>query len=92
MRINPTTMPVQQSIRAKLTDRQLEILQCVMAFIVVNHRPPSIIEIAKYFGFASPNGAYEHLLALDKKGAIEFIGTGRRSIKIVGVRVFWVLQ
>lgn len=48
-------------------------------------RSPTIREISQHFGIASPNGVWNHLLALEKKGKIRLSRDGKsRGIHIVG--------
>lgn len=58
----------------KLTERQAEIYGFVRDFIRANKYPPTRKQIADAFGFASPNAAQEHLLAIEKKGWLRIIG------------------
>jgi repressor LexA len=62
------------------TDRQLEIFQ----FIRERSRPsgPTIREIMDHFGFASPNGAMCHLVALERKGLIRRHAGQARGIEV----------
>lgn len=70
-----------------LTKRQREVLDMIAGHIGREGRPPSIPEIAAYFGMKSPNGAAKHLAALEAKGAI-IRGHGARSIRLAE----WVEQ
>jgi repressor LexA len=54
----------------KLTDRQEQVLSFIINYIQTNERPPTIRDIALNFEF-TVKGAYDHLLALEKKGWIE---------------------
>jgi repressor LexA len=54
-----------------LTARQAEILEAIREHIAEEGRPPSHPELARALGLASTNGVYKHLMALEKKGAIE---------------------
>ena len=45
-------------------------------------RPPTRADIAKEFGFKSPNAAEEHLRSLQKKGVIEIIPGTSRGIRV----------
>ena len=48
-------------------------------------RSPTIREISQHFGIASPNGVWNHLLALEKKGKIRLRRDGKsRGIHVVG--------
>jgi len=53
-----------------LTSRQREILKFISQFIDKNKYPPTRAELAKHFGFRSPNAAEAHLRALEKKSMI----------------------
>ena len=66
----------------KLTKRQAEILELIKSHIGDTGFPPTRAEIAKTFGFRSPNAAEEHLRALARKGAIEMIPGASRGIRI----------
>ena len=50
-----------------LTTRQSEIFEFIKKEIEFNGYPPTRSEIAKVFGFKSPNAAEDHLKALKKK-------------------------
>ena len=66
----------------KLTRRQSEILGLIKSHIEHTGFPPTRAEIARTFGFRSPNAAEEHLRALARKGAIEIIAGASRGIRI----------
>jgi repressor LexA len=67
--------------RAKLTDRQQQILDLVQSAIARTGAPPTRAEIAAELGFRSPN-AEEHLQALARKGVIELVGGTSRGIRL----------
>jgi repressor LexA len=54
----------------KLTQRQKQILEFISQFIEKHKFPPTRSELAKHFGFKSPNAAEAHLRALEKKAVI----------------------
>ncbi len=66
----------------KLTKRQSEILELIKSHSEETGYPPTRAEIAKTFGFRSPNAAEEHLRALARKGAIEIIPGASRGIRL----------
>lgn len=66
-----------------LTARQTEILDFIQQAILETGAPPTRIEIAKYFGFRSPNAAEDHLRALAKKGKIILKSGTSRGIRLV---------
>jgi len=67
----------------KLTPRQQEILDFIRNSLEVLGAPPTRLEIAHAFGFASPNAAEDHLRALAKKGAIVLEPGSARGIRLV---------
>ena len=44
-------------MKQKLTPRQQEVLDAIKTMIEQNGWPPTRVELAKHFGFASPNAA-----------------------------------
>ena len=73
---------MKQTELKPLTKRQQEILDFILECINDNGAPPTRVEIAKHFGFKSPNAAEDHLKALDKKGHIELRSGTSRGILI----------
>lgn len=67
----------------KLTPRQQEILDFIRNTLEVLGAPPTRMEIAHAFGFASPNAAEDHLKALAKKGAIVLEAGSARGIRLI---------
>lgn len=67
----------------KLTARQQQIFDLIRTEIQRTGFPPTRVEIAKIFGFKSPNAAEDHLKALAKKGAIELIPGTSRGIRLL---------
>lgn len=65
----------------ELTSRQREILNFIQHFIVKQGYPPTIREIASYFGI-DYRAALDHLRALEKKGSLA------RSSKSRGIQLF----
>ena len=68
---------------AKLTPRQQEILDFIRNSRAGLGAPPTRAEIARAFGFASPNAAEDHLRALAKKGLIVLEPGSARGIRLV---------
>lgn len=66
----------------KLTARQAEVLNLIKRHIEETGFPPTRADIAKEFGFRSPNASEEHLKALARKGAIEIIPGTSRGIRL----------
>lgn len=67
----------------KLTARQQQIFDLIRTEIQRTGFPPTRVEIAKTFGFKSPNAAEDHLKALARKGAIELIPGTSRGIRLL---------
>ena len=66
-----------------LTSRQSEIFEFIKKEIEFNGYPPTRSEIAKVFGFKSPNAAEDHIKALKKKGVLNIVSGASRGISIV---------
>ncbi len=66
----------------KLTKRQTEILDLIKSHTEETGFPPTRAEIARTFGFRSPNAAEEHLRALARKGAIVITPGASRGIRV----------
>ncbi len=66
----------------ELTDRQQEILDFLTSFIEKNSYPPTVRETAKAFSI-SIKGAYDHIKALEKKGAIKLQENRSRALEII---------
>ncbi|HFD8837384.1 TPA: LexA family transcriptional regulator [Salmonella enterica] len=54
----------------KLTDRQQQVLDLLIAFRDEYGYPPTTLELSEMLGCSSPNAAAEHLRALERKGVI----------------------
>lgn len=74
-----TETATETAIRPPLTDQQAKVL----AWIVANQAlySPTVREIARQFGFKSPNGVTCHLAALERKGYL------RRTSTVRGIEV-----
>lgn len=70
-------------MEAALTTRQAEILQAIRAHIAEHRRPPSRPELARILGVSSTNGIAKHLIALEKKGALELSPGLARGIRLM---------
>lgn len=62
---------------AALTPKQADVLAFMREFFAENDQLPAGPEIARHFGFRSPNAGFEYLVALEKKGCIERNAVGR---------------
>lgn len=65
-----------------LTRRQKEIYRFIKLFCAENGYPPTYKEIASKFNFKSDNSAYDHVVALQRKGALRIIKGTSRGIKL----------
>jgi repressor LexA len=66
----------------KLTKRQKEILDFLSEFIEQNGYSPSMEEIAAHFHFASLNGVFKHLEALERRGHLHRDPNCARAIQL----------
>jgi repressor LexA len=66
----------------ELTRRQGEVLAFIKEYIKTHAYPPTIREIADFFGF-SVKGAYDHVDALKKKECLKSGGKRSRTIELV---------
>jgi repressor LexA len=67
----------------ELTERQTEILDFIRSYIAEEHLPPAVADIARAFGFRSPNAVTGHLKALRRKGHIRLRPGRARNIELV---------
>lgn len=72
-------------VEGKLTDRQRNILQFLGKFSREKGYPPTVREIASFFGFSSLRGVQKHLAALQDKGMIRRQPGRSRAIEIVSM-------
>jgi repressor LexA len=70
------------SIGKPLTARQEQILGFIRSHIAERGFPPTRKEIAKHFGFRSPNAAQEHLHWIERKGYITVHPEISRGIQV----------
>lgn len=66
------------------TPIQSKILRFLRDHLVRHGYPPSVREIQRAFGFASPRSATKHLEALEAQGLIEIPAHTARGIRLVG--------
>jgi repressor LexA len=65
-----------------LTESQEKVLRCVQQYFNENHRPPTVREVMKHFGWSSPQSARKHLLALEEKGYLSREDHTARGLKL----------
>lgn len=66
-----------------LTERQREVFEFVVAHQQQAGMPPTRADIAKHFGFRSPNAAEEHLRALARKGVLDIAAGTARGLRVL---------
>ena len=66
----------------ELTERQAEILDFISVAVSETGYPPTLQEICDAMGYRSPNAARDHLLALERKGAVELEFGASRAIRL----------
>ncbi|QQO10511.1 transcriptional repressor LexA [Breznakiella homolactica] len=66
----------------ELTERQREVLAFITEYISTHAYPPTIREIADFFGI-SVKGAYDHVDALKKKGRLKNGGKRSRTMEVI---------
>lgn len=64
-----------------ITEKQRDVLTFLVGFIRDHYRQPTLKDFAEEFDI-SREGVRGHLLALEKKGFIEYSGNGPRNIHI----------
>lgn len=67
----------------KLTDRQRQAYDFIVAMLDENGYPPTLREIGNHMGIRSTNGVNDHLKALERKGYISREELKSRSITIL---------
>lgn len=67
----------------ELTDRQQQVLRFIRGYQATEHNAPTVMEIARAFGFKSPNAVTRHLQALQRKGHIRMRPGRSRNIELV---------
>jgi repressor LexA len=68
----------------ELTNRQKEVLSFIRTFSTRHGVPPTVREIAHRFE-VTPRAAFDHLRALERKGALQRRASGRRTSRALTV-------
>ncbi len=68
---------------ARLSDRQRQILELIMATVADRGYPPSVREIGEAVGLSSPSTVHSHLSALAKAGYIRRDPSKPRAIEVI---------
>ena len=69
-------------MRKELTKRQQQVLDFIINYLKNTGYPPTVREVGKEFKISS-KGAYDHLVAIEKKGYIKRNPTKPRAIEIM---------
>lgn len=75
----------------RLTARQSEILEFIKGFISEFGLSPSIRDIGNHYSM-TPNGAYDHVIALMKKGKISMNGKGASRSIIITENINYIID
>ncbi len=67
---------------ADLTDRQLQVLECIEATMRERGYPPSVREIGEAVGLTSPSSVHAHLSTLQRLGYLRRDPTKPRAIQV----------
>lgn len=70
-------------MKRDLTEAQSQVLGFVQMYLAKYGIPPTRQEISTGFGWSSANAAQQHLVAIQRKGYIEFVGKKARGIRVV---------
>lgn len=65
------------------TPRQAEVLDAIRQAVRANGVPPTVRELGKAVGIASPNAVTGHLASLRKRGLIAWESNKARSIRVL---------
>lgn len=71
---------LREAPTSELTLLQHEVLTFVCAFRETHQMPPTRVEIARHFNWASANTAETHLRAIERKGFIRIVPGQARGI------------
>lgn len=66
-----------------LTAAQAQVLSFIERYRAINQMPPTRVDIARHFGWASANAAQEHLEALVRKGFVRLMPGKSRGIFVL---------
>jgi repressor LexA len=78
-------MTTTETTPRPLTERQREILNWLARYIDQHGYSPTLRELCLAFGFASPNGAVCHLVAMQRKGWVTWNERQSRTIRVLEV-------
>ena len=76
------SLQVSKSMHNNLTHKQACVLTSIKEYFRTNMRPPTIREISDMNGISSTNGTRGHLLALQRKGYLDFTPRVSRGLII----------
>lgn len=73
----------EDDLYTDLTEMQEKVLDYIEDCVEKNGLPPTRAEMAKHFGWKSPNNAEQHIKRLAKLNRIEVIPNVSRGIRLV---------
>jgi repressor LexA len=79
-----TTAAEKETEPQPITPRQREVYDAIVDYCEANGYGPTIRELCKHFGWASPNGAMCHLRLLRDRGWISWSPRHSRTIRPLG--------
>jgi repressor LexA len=65
-----------------LTPRQREVLELIRATVREKGFPPTVRELGEKLGINSPNGVFQHLAELERKGYLKRSGGKSRMLTL----------
>lgn len=68
----------------ELTARQQDVLEFMRRFFALHGLPPTVREIGEHFGI-TPRAAFDHLHALERKGALQRRSASGRSSRVLSL-------
>jgi repressor LexA len=81
----------QEKTMKEPTRRQREVLTFISDYIRSHYYPPTIREVAEHFSI-SVKGAYDHVLALKKKGKLKLDDKRSRTMEVVRGEGDWEVE
>lgn len=81
--LDETATKYNESEVKMITDKQQQVIDFITSYKSIHGYPPTQSEIATAIGVKSSNAARQHLLALERKGLIEFKPYISRGIRVL---------
>ena len=71
----------------RLTRRQRQVLEAIVKFSGDRGYPPTVRELCKRFGMASPNAIWTHLQPLRRHGMVSWTKGAARTLRVTEAAV-----